>query len=213
MPNGGSIVLVDGMQQSGADQIRGVSRAQLPHGFRAVALESARTDLHPQGALLVGISLTDEAQDLAFAPGQRLLARFLRQHGARRAATLIGLLRPPLPSVFSVWLGRETFAGAADLFDQGANPLGLLEGVVHDLLQVIPVAAGLRELMTVLFDLAHVEQECRKRPVELTRDRRACLIDGPCTRRRRPNDFEFAVGAIVATRVGNLRSADAAIVL
>src|SRR5258707_11014341 len=83
-----SVVLVDGVQQSGANQIRRVSRAKLAHGLRPMTLERARADLHPQRALLVGISLADELQDLAFTLGQRLLTKLRRDHDARRTHAL-----------------------------------------------------------------------------------------------------------------------------
>jgi hypothetical protein len=57
------------------------------------------------------------------------------------------------------------------LFDKGANPHGLLERIVDDLLQIGPILGGLRESMAVLFDLAHIEQQRGQRSVEFARDR------------------------------------------
>ena len=59
---------------------------------------------------------------------------------------------------------------ATDLLDQGADALGLLQGVLDHLLQMIAFARVLRETMAVLLELFHVEQERRQRSVELARD-------------------------------------------
>ena len=109
------------------------------------------------------------------------------------------MFRPPLPCALCVRLGREALIGAADLLDQGADPLGLLERVVHHLLQVIAIAGGMRKLMAVLLDLAHVEQERGQRSVELTRDGRADLIHGTGPRRGQPDDF-VGVAALTPVR-------------
>jgi hypothetical protein len=62
------------MQERRADKVRRVSRAKLSHSLGAMAFEGPWADTHLQGALLVGIALADEVQNLALAPGQRLLA-------------------------------------------------------------------------------------------------------------------------------------------
>src|SRR5215470_12531002 len=102
----GSLASVDRMQQGGADQIGRVARAQLAHGFGAVAFEGARADLHPQGTLLVGIAPADEVQHLAFTFGQGFLAKFSREHHARGATALAWMLGPPLPTVPCIRLER-----------------------------------------------------------------------------------------------------------
>jgi hypothetical protein len=47
--------------------------------------------------------------------------------------------------------------GFRDLLDQSANPLGLLLCVFYHLLQIGPVAPGLRKLMAVLPDLTDID--------------------------------------------------------
>ena len=57
-----------------------------------------------------------------------------------------------------------------DLLDQGANGFSLLKRVFYDLLQIDPVAGSLRELMTVQFDLVHIEQQRGHRTIQLPGD-------------------------------------------
>ena len=51
------------------------------------------------------------------------------------------------------------------LLDHGADAFRLLQRVFDHLLQIDAVLASLRELMAVLLDLAHVEQQGSERPV------------------------------------------------
>ena len=67
------------MQQRLADEIGGVARTELAHGFGAVALEGARADVHAKRALLVGIAVTDQAQHFALALRQWFAAGFRRE--------------------------------------------------------------------------------------------------------------------------------------
>jgi hypothetical protein len=63
------------------------------------------------------------------------------------------------------------------------NALGLLKRILHHLLQVNPITIGLRELVAVLLDFAHVEQQRGQWPVELARDRSPRFIHRLCSRR------------------------------
>src|SRR5450432_1303365 len=62
------------MQQRLTDEVRRVSCPELSHRLGAMAFESPWADTHPQGALLVGVPLADEVQNLALAPRQGFLA-------------------------------------------------------------------------------------------------------------------------------------------
>src|SRR5579871_4070606 len=101
-----------------------------------MTFEGAWADAHAQRALLVGIALADQLQDLALALGQGPLA--YRQRGALGPA---GFACPSaaLLDVAPCARERRRFVGDGDLLDQGADPLGLLQGVVDDLLQIRPV--------------------------------------------------------------------------
>ena len=50
------------------------------------------------------------------------------------------------------------------LLDQGIHALGLLQGIVDDLLQIDAVAGSLREVMALLLELVHIEHQRRQRP-------------------------------------------------
>ena len=63
-----------------------------------------------------------------------------------------------------------------DLLHHGADTFGLLKRVLDDLLQVNAIAGRLRELVAVLFDLVHVEQQRGQRSVELAGDRSSRLF-------------------------------------
>src|ERR1700722_3883106 len=54
-----------------ANQIRRISSLEFLHHPGAMTFERPRADLHPQGALLVGTSLTDMAQNLPLPRGQK----------------------------------------------------------------------------------------------------------------------------------------------
>jgi hypothetical protein len=55
------------MQEGRAHKFRGVSRSKLSHRLGAMAFEGPWADTHLQGTPLVGVSLADEAQNLALA--------------------------------------------------------------------------------------------------------------------------------------------------
>ena len=69
-----------------------------------------------------------------------------------------------------------------DLLDQGADAFGLLKRVFDDLLQVNAIAGRLRELVAVLLDLVHVEQQRGQWPVQLPGDRSPRLFRRPDAR-------------------------------
>ena len=70
------------------------------------------------------------------------------------------------------------------LLHHGADAFGLLKRVLHDLLQVEPIAGRLRKLVAVLLDLIHVEQQRRQRPVQLPGNRSAPPLPRHASARR-----------------------------
>jgi hypothetical protein len=57
-----------------------------------------------------------------------------------------------------------------ELLHHRVDALGLLQGIVDDLLQIDAVAGSLREVMALLLELVHIEHQRRQRPIEFTRD-------------------------------------------
>src|ERR1700730_1925756 len=105
--------------QPRAHQIIRISRAQFPHGFGAVTLERPRTDVHPEGSLLVRATLADQVQNLALALGQGPLAgirvkRFTRSMENIRLAANTGLRSG------SAGDGGDARVRGRDLLDQSA---------------------------------------------------------------------------------------------
>ena len=128
------------MQQRRADEVRSVARAELTHHLCPVALEGARADLHAKRALLVGIAVADQVEDLALPPGQRLLVGIRQCRDGRRAAAPIAALAPSLPSTSR---RRERYSrGAADLPDQCADALRLQPRILDHLVQMIALPAS-----------------------------------------------------------------------
>jgi hypothetical protein len=68
-----------------------------------------------------------------------------------------------------------------------------MKRILHHLLQVNPVSSGLRKLVALLLDLAHVEQQRDQGPVELTCDLGAGFIHRPGARRGQPDDVKIVV--------------------
>jgi hypothetical protein len=85
------------------------------------------------------------------------------------------------------------FLSPCDLLHHGADAFGLLKCVFHDLLQIKPISRGLRKLVAVLLDLAHVEQQRGQGPIQLSCDRGSRLIHRPCARGGQPDNFQIVV--------------------
>src|SRR5438445_12062937 len=111
------------MQKRRADEVRRVACSKLSHRLGAMALEGPWADAHPQGPLLVGISLADKAQDLALALRQGLLAGIGGKHHARRARSIPGVARSRLPSSLASRQSDRRLVRARDLLHHGANTL------------------------------------------------------------------------------------------
>jgi hypothetical protein len=129
------------MQQRQADETRGVSRAELSHRLGAMALEGPWADLHPQGALLVGVTLADETENLTLAARQGLLAAFGRKHHARRAVFL-GVAGAAVRSRLAAGCRGRPLVSIRHLLDHGTDALGLLKRVLDHLLQIIRLPAA-----------------------------------------------------------------------
>ena len=84
-----------------------------------------------------------------------------------------------------------------DLLDQSANALGLLQCVFYHLLQIGPVAPGLRKLMAVLPDLADIDQERSQRTIEIADDGRGSFVFSLRVGRSEPENLK----PVVARRV------------
>src|SRR6202051_2910516 len=121
--------LARGMQQRQADEIRGVSRAELSHRLGAMALEGPWADLHPQSALLVGVALADETENLALASRQRLLAGFGGKHHAR-GAVVLDVAGAALRSRLAAGCRGRPLVSIRPLLDHGAGRLRLLTRVL-----------------------------------------------------------------------------------
>src|SRR3954469_25621230 len=117
------------MQQRQTNQVRRVSRAKLPHGFGAVTFEGARADTHAQRALLVGIALADQVENLTLSLGERLLVGAGSEHHAGYAGSIPAHNGPPVPDGFSR-LAAGLLVPVRQLLDHGANALGLLQRVL-----------------------------------------------------------------------------------
>src|SRR5260221_9754216 len=83
--------------------------------------------------------------------------------------------------------------------------LGLLKRVLYHLLQVSPIARSLRELVAMLLELTHVEQQRSHRPGELTRYLCSGLIHCPCARRGQSDNFNIVGGPAAFQPVRELR--------
>src|SRR5258708_2875558 len=116
-----------GLQQRLAHEIGGVAGAELAHRLGAMALERPRADIHPQGALLVGATLADQAEHLALALRQRLLAGLGREHHPRRTPGVPAAAVVALPALLVVGIGSRRRMTIRDLLDQGADAVGLLQ--------------------------------------------------------------------------------------
>ena len=110
------------------------------------------------------------------------------------AAGVLAAAGPLLRSSLAAGLGGRPLVRVRYLLDHGADALGLLQGILDDLLQVNPVSRGLRKLQTVLLDLAHIEQQGGQWTVELTGDLGAGFIHCPRARGRQPDCFQVVVG-------------------
>ena len=77
------------------------------------------------------------------------------------------------------------------LLDHRADAFGLLKRILHHLLEVDTIAWRLGELMAVLLDLVHVQQQRCQRPVQLPGDRRSRLVRRPGARGRELDDFKM----------------------
>src|SRR5260370_20241069 len=110
-----------------------------------MALKSPRADAHPQGALLVRVSLADEAENFALALGQWFLPGGRRKHNPGDASAFPDRARSGLEC--SVASGRSggSLMTARDLLHHRADALGLLKRVFHHLLQVNAIAGTLRK--------------------------------------------------------------------
>src|SRR6266446_2438117 len=168
------------LKQGLADEIRRVAGAQFAHGFCAMALEGSWADVHPHGALLVRAAFADQAQNFTLALRQRLLAGLGGKHHAPRAldiqAAAAGLA---LPLLLAVRVGSLRRMIVRHLLHQRADALGLLKRVFHHLLQVDAIAGRLRELVAVLLDLIHIEQQRGQRSVQLPGNRCRRLLRRP----------------------------------
>ena len=104
---------------------------------------------------------------------QPLLARQVREFGARdvrrlRRAAGLQFSIPGRGRRGQATLGQATLGRAGKLLDQAANTLGLRHRVLHDPLQIGAVARDRGELIAVMLDLAHVEQERCEGAIELS---------------------------------------------
>jgi hypothetical protein len=153
------------MQESRADKVCRIPRSKLSHRLGAMTLEGPGADPHQQSALLVGMSLADQTQNLALALRQRLLARAGKKYPAG-AANVFAVTGPRLPPGLAS--GRSTGSSlvrAREPLHDGADALGLLQRILYHLLQINPIPGGLRKLVTVLFEFAHIEQKRGQWPV------------------------------------------------
>src|SRR5258708_2351934 len=98
-----------------------------------MALEGPWGDVHPQGALLVGASFADQAEHLALALGQRLLAGLRGKHHPRRAAAIPGAV---LASLRSIGFGAKRGMLVQDLLDHATYTFELLNPVFARLLHL-----------------------------------------------------------------------------
>src|SRR6185437_9148221 len=184
------------LQQGSADEVGRVARPELSHRLCAMTLEGARADLHAKRALLVGIALADQIEDLALALGQRLLAGIRRWHGGRAPAAFFAALGSPLRRRILCRKGqRNSHRRAAGLLDKGADALGLQQRVLDHLLQMIALAGFTRQAVTVLFEFFHVQQKRRQRPIELTHDRTAVVVKDTRSHGAEPADLKLLAGS------------------
>jgi hypothetical protein len=130
-----------------------------------MAFERPWADVHPQGALFVGASLADQAEHFALALRQRLLPGLRREHHPRGATAILASAGLALAFRFVIGLGGRP-GRVRYLLHHGADAFGLLERVLHHLLQIDAIAGCLGKLMAVLLDLVHVEQQRCQRPVQ-----------------------------------------------
>ena len=81
-----------------------------------------------------------------------------------------------------------------ELLHHRVDALGLLQGIVDDLLQIDAVAGSLREVMALLLELVHIEHQRRQRPIEFTRDGGCGFLGRPGARGRERNHFRVVCG-------------------
>ena len=188
------------MQKRLPDKVRGVSRAKLSHRFGAMTFERPRTNAHPQRALFVGIAFTDEVQNLALAPRQRLPAAIGWKHRTCRADGVFAVSGRCLksngatrPDGSALKAGFKAALGTRDLLDQRANVFGLLQCVFDHLLQIGPVSSGLRKLVAVFPDLTDIDQERGQGTVEIADDGGGRFVLCPRMGRGEPENFKAVV--------------------
>jgi hypothetical protein len=157
-------------------------------------LSNPWADAHPQGALLVGISLADEAENFALPLGQWFPPGGRRKHHPGDTSGFLDRARSGLECRFASGRSGKSVMTARDLLHHRADALGLLKCVFHHLLQVNAIAGILRNLVAVLLDLAHVEQQRGQWPVELARDRGSGFIHRTVACGGKPDHFKIIVG-------------------
>ena len=123
----------------------------------------------------------------ALAPGQRLLTGLRGEHQARLAVSVPAADGQALRARFVIGIRRRMIG--RHLLDHRADAFGLLKRVLHHLLQIGTIARRLGELMAVLLDLVHVEQQRCQRPVQLPGNCRPRLVHRPGARGRELDDF------------------------
>ncbi|UGX93994.1 hypothetical protein G6321_00052025 [Bradyrhizobium barranii subsp. barranii] len=64
------------------------------------------------------------------------------------------------------------------LLDHAADTFGLRQRILHHALQIGPIGRNRRELVAVVLDLAHVEQERGQGAIELAGDGAGHLVGG-----------------------------------
>lgn len=189
------------MQKGFPNEVRGVPRSELSHGLGAMTFERPRTDADPQGALLVGMTFADKLQNLALALRQRLsagLGRHRRARGVDCTFALTKLRSGPNSAArhhegSAVKAILKAILGGCDLLDQGADLLGLLKRILHHLLQVRPISAGLRKPVAVFPDLAEIDPQRGQGTVELAYDSGGRFVVRPRMSRGQPKNFKTLI--------------------